>query len=437
MARLTRVAWQNSLLVASLIIGGPTGLHGQVSVRRLLREVNTIQAAGQSEVTAISHVRLIDGRGGPPIEDATVVVRGDRIVAVGPSATTRIPPGAEPIDGQGKSLLPGLIDAHFHLDGDQGLPSLYLKHGVTSVRDPGAWIEAYDSVRRMTMAIPRLFLAGPHLDNPPPAYPEDSYLVRDAGEAKAAVDRFVDQGASVIKVYFRLPLGLLKAATEAAHARGVPVTAHLEIVDATDAIRAGVDGIEHITSLGTALLPPRDAERYRQAIFADNNARRDGRYRVWASLDLDGPRAASVLRLAKSHSVFLSPTLAVFEKRSGDAETTETQVAGFARMMRFAGMAKKAGARIVVGSHSSVPHAERGWAYQREMELLVESGLTPMEAIVAGTLENARFFRVAERLGSIEIGKQADLLLVEGQPDHEITAMRKIGGVMLSGKWIE
>jgi len=98
-------------------------------------------------------------------------------------------------------------------------------------------------------------------------------------------------------------------------------------------------------------------------------------------------------------------------------------------------LAHKAGAKIVVGSHSDVPHAKRGWAYQRELELLVESGLTPMEAIVAGTMENARYFYVADRLGSVEAGKLADLVLVEGHPATNISDMRRIKRVMLNGVW--
>jgi imidazolonepropionase-like amidohydrolase len=104
-------------------------------------------------------------------------------------------------------------------------------------------------------------------------------------------------------------------------------------------------------------------------------------------------------------------------------------------MEAFVGLAHKAGAKIVVGSHSDVPHAKRGWAYQRELELLVESGLTPMEAIVAGTMENARYFHIADRLGSVETGKLADLVLVEGDPSKNICDMRRIKRVMLNGIW--
>ena len=260
--------------------------------------------------------------------------------------------------------------------------------------------------------------------------------MRDAEETRLAVNRFIDQGASVIKVYFRLPLGLIRVAAETAHARGVPVTSHLEIVDAADAIRAGVDGVEHITSFGTALLPPREAEKYRQSVLADNNARREGRYKVWSEIDLNSPRVAPLLELIARRGTFLSPTLAVFEKRAGDQGATEMHVRGFAQMVKFVGMAKRAGAHIVTGSHSSVPHAERGWAYHRELELLVESGLTPMQAIRAATMENARFFRITDRLGSIEVGKLADLVLVEGDPSKDIGAMRRVNRVMLNGNWI-
>jgi len=418
-----------------LLIVASAGAAAQRSVS--MREVNEVAKPAANQMIAIVGVTLIDGRGGPPVNDAVVIVRGEKIVAAGARSVVTIPEAAALIEANGLTLLPGLIDAHFHLDGDEGLPSLYLSHGVTSTRDPGAWIEAYDGARQSGQPLPRLFLAGPHLDNAPPAYPHDAFIVRDAEETRLAVNRFVEQGASVIKVYFRLPLGLIRVAVETAHARGVPVTAHLEIVDAADAIRAGVDGIEHVTSFGTALAPLREAEKYRQAVLADNNARREGRYKVWSELDLKSPRASQLLALIAEHGTFVSPTLAVFEKQAGDKDSTETHVRAFSQMLKFVGMIKRAGGHIVVGSHSSVPHAERGWAYQRELEMLVASGLTPMEALVAGTMENARFFRIADRLGSIEAGKLADLILIDGDPLKDLAAMRRIKRVMLNGKWVE
>jgi len=400
-----------------------------------LREVNKVAQPAATSVIAIVGASLIDGRGGPVVADSVVVIRGDRIVVVGKQGEVKIPPGAELIDAKGLMLLPGLIDSHFHIDGDDPLPALYLSHGVTSLRDPGQWIEAYDAARKASAPVPRLFLCGPHLDSPPPAYPADSFIVRDAEETRLAVNRFVDDGASAIKVYYRLPLALVKVAIETAHARGVPVMGHLEILDARDAIRAGIDGIEHATSFGTALLPLRDAEKYRQSVMADNNARREGRYQVWNSINLNTPQAESLFKLIVDHGVVISPTLAVFERQRGDKDTKDLHVHAFKQMEAFVGLANKAGAKIVVGSHSDVPHAKRGWAYQRELELLVESGLTPMKALVAATMENARYFHIADRLGSIEAGKLADLVLVEGDPSKDISNMRRIKRVMLNGIW--
>jgi imidazolonepropionase-like amidohydrolase len=402
-----------------------------------IHEVNSVAQPAADHLVVIVGATLIDGTGRPPIIDAVVVVRGDRIVEAGKRNTVKIPTGGEVFDAKGLTLLPGLIDSHFHIDGDDGLPALYLTHGITSLRDPGQWTEAYDSARKRTEPIPRLFLCGPHLDSPPPAYPKDSYIVRDAEETRLAVNRFADEGASAIKVYFRLPLALIRVAIETAHARGLPVTSHLEIVDATDVIKAGIDGVEHATSFGTALLPLREAEKYRQAVLADNNARREGRYDLWNMIDLDSPRARSVFSLIVERGVFVSPTLAVFERQMRDKDTTAIHVHAFKQMEAFVGRAFRAGAHVVVGSHSDVPHAERGWAYQREMELLVECGLTPMQTIVAGTMENARFFRVADRLGTVQAGKLADLILVEGDPSKNISDMRRVRRVMLNGQWIK
>jgi len=141
--------------------------------------------------------------------------------------------------------------------------------------------------------------------------------------------------------------------------------------------------------------------------------------------------------LIVDRGVFVSPTLAVFERQPGDKDTTELHVHGFKQMETFVKLAQQAGAKIVVGSHSDVPHAKRGWAYQRELELLVESGLTPMQALVAGTLQNARYFRIDDRLGTVETGKTADLLMVEGDPLKNISNMRKVKRVMLNGSWVK
>lgn len=385
---------------------------------------------------AIVGATLIDGNGGDPLTNACVVIKGNNIIEAGKSGTINIPADAEIFDAKGKFLLPGLIDAHFHYDGAKKLPNDFLLKGVTSLRDPGQWIESYEEERSAGYPLPRLFLTGPHLDMPPPAYPQNSFIVRDREEAARIVNKLADQGASAIKMYFRLSLGVMQQICMTAKQRGLPVTAHVEMTDAKDVILAGADGIEHVTSFGLSLLQPVEAERYRQSVLADNNARKKGRYEVWSSLEMNSGKVDSLINFLKEQQTFVSPTLGIFEYRLGDGHNDTVQSNGFKKMMAFVGKAKKAGCRVVVGSHSLVPYASRGWAYQREMELLAESGLSPAEIIISATMENARFFRVDERLGSIEKGKLADLLLLSENPLLDIKAMRKIEKVMLNGVWI-
>ncbi|HWN96848.1 MAG TPA: amidohydrolase family protein, partial [Methylomirabilota bacterium] len=417
---------------------GGEGVAAWRDVPGALKEINPPVGAALLPGIAIVGATLIDGRGGLPVSNTVVVVRGDKIVGVGPWPATGIPADVQVFHTKGLTLVPGLMDAHFHIERDYELPRLYLSHGVTSVRDPGQWIPIYEPVRKSLLSQPRCFVAGPHLDTPPHAYPRDAFTVTNTADVRSAVNRFVDEGASHIKAYYRLPLELIRVASDAAHQRGVPITAHLELVNADEAIRAGIDGIEHITSFGTALAKEADAERFRETVRANNEARRKGRYELWSKLDLDhSARVQPLIELIVQRKVFLSPTLAVFERRAGDPGVTEVEARGYANMLKFLRLCHRAGATIVVGSHSSVPKAERGWAYQREMELLAECGLTPREIITAATLNNARFFHTDARLGSVEVGKLADLVLVDGNPLADIKAMRQVKRVMLNGQWID
>lgn len=401
----------------------------------VIREINQDEIAGGTGVYALVGADLIDGTGAALVSNSCVVIREGIIEGVGKHGDVNIPQEAKTVDVSGLTLLPGLIDAHYHDEDSDTLTTLFLMNGVTSVRDPGEWIESYDHHRKRRRSNPRLFLAGPHLDQYPPAYPKDSYIVRDEEEAGLAVHRLAAQGATVIKVYYGLSIGQIKKVCEVAHDHGLPVTAHLEITDAREAINAGLDGIEHITSFGLSLLPSRAVEKYKQDVIADKNARRRGRYEAWSSFNMTDNKVDSLIAFVAEKHIYVTPTLAVFERRADRGDSIALK--GFRNMMAFVGRANDAGVRLVIGSHSYVPYAELGFAFQREMELMQEAGLTNMEVIMAGTLNNAKFFRIADRLGSIEKGKIADLILVEGKPLEDITAMRNVKRVMLNGVWVK
>jgi imidazolonepropionase-like amidohydrolase len=395
----------------------------------------------------LDNVRIVDGTGARPVERGRVVIEGDRIAAVGPADAVTAPADADRVDLSGRTVTPGLIDLHFHIENDPKLALRQLSHGVTAFRDPGQWEEKFHGLRQMiaddNLPGPRIHTAGPHIDGERPAYPDDAVVARDAAEARWLAERSIAQGASAIKIYFRLPLASALAVIDVCKTRGVPSTAHLEILDARPLFEAGLNGIEHITSLGTSLLPRVEAERYRQAVLADNDARRDGRYRLFASADLDGAEARALYEVIGRRRPWIDATLAVFEQREGrmpkgtKPEVGRTRVAGFAKMLQLTGRVAREGGRVVMGGHSDVPFAGRGEAPWRELELLVESGLTPLDAITAATGTAAAFLSRADQFGTLRPGLLADLAVFRDDPSANITAIRSVERVMVGGRWID
>ena len=398
----------------------------------------SIGAAQTAQIRTIvlDNIRIIDGSGAAPIENGRIVIERNRIASVGRAAQIDVPAGAETLDLAGRTVMPGLIDLHFHIENDPKLALRQLSHGVTTFRDPGQWDEKFEELRRMIAADnlpgPRIFTTGPHIDGETPAYPADSVVARDAEEARRHAELSVQRGASALKIYFRLPFASAKAVIEVCEARGVPCTAHLELLDARELIAAGLHGIEHVTSFGTSLLPRNEAEAYRQAVLKSNDARRDGRYRLFTRANLDGSEAQALYAVLRERKPFVDATLAVFERR-GDTML----VSGFAKMKQFTRRAGLEGARVVMGGHSVVPFAGRGEAPWRELELLVESGFSPLEAITAATTTAAAFLYRSNEVGSLRQGLEADLVVVRGQPDKDVSAIRTIDQVMIAGRWID
>jgi len=401
-------------------------------------EVNHDEIPIGVNVIAIVGVSLFDGLGVSSIDNSTVIVRNGLIDEVGLIDDIEIPENAEIVEGDGFTLMPGLVDAHFHYDHVKHFPTKFVRNGVTSVRDPGQWIEAFDFERQTGDPLPRLFLTGPHIDMPPPSWPKDSYMVRDKAEVEEAMDYLISQNVSAIKIYQNLPLGLIKEVSDIAHANGLPVTAHLEITDVRQAVLAGLDGVEHVTSLGTALVSKRKAEEFRQKMMANNKARLSGRLEMWKDIDVNGKRADSLIKFLEVNQTFLTPTLGPYEYIIDGEKNDSTALIAFQHMSEFIGRCAKANVRIAVGSHGPwVPYAKMGWSYQHEMDLLAKTGMDNGAIMKASTMENAKFLKIDDRLGSIEIGKQADLLLIKGDPVTNIKDMYNVARVMLNGIWLE
>jgi imidazolonepropionase-like amidohydrolase len=398
-------------------------------------------------VVVLDGAQIIDGTGRPPLPSGRIVIEDGRVTAIGGPDGTPIPSGAERVDLTGRTIIPGLIDLHFHIEDDPRLALRQLSYGVTAFRDPGQWDDKFIALRQMIAADglkgPHIFTCGPHIDGEHPAYPNDAVIARDPEEARRFAERNIKEGATALKIYFRLPLASARAVIDVCTAHHVPCTAHLEILDAREALLAGLQGLEHVTSLGPSLLPPRERERYRQAVLLDNDARREGRYRAFARLDLDGLDARALYTVLRERRPWLDPTLAVFERRADrpppntSRATAAMMAAGFEKMKRLTRRAALEGARIVVGGHSTVPFAGRGEAPWREIELLVESGFTPLEAITAATGTAAEFLYRDQELGTLRPGLAADLVVLDGDPLKDIRAIRSVARVMTAGAWID
>jgi imidazolonepropionase-like amidohydrolase len=190
-------------------------------------------------------------------------------------------------------------------------------------------------------------------------------------------------------------------------------------------------------------MPRLEGEVYRQAVLKDNEARRDGRYRMFADLDLESQQAQALYKVLQAKRPFLDATLAVFERRADrppkGAKPADAKAfaAGFDKMKALTRRAAREGAQVVAGGHTDVPFADRGEALWREIELLVESGLTPLEAITAATGTAAAFLYRSAELGTLRKGLHADLVVLTGDPLRDITAVRSVERVMAGGRWVD
>jgi imidazolonepropionase-like amidohydrolase len=394
---------------------------------------------------ALVHAHLIDATGKPPLDDATVVVDDCRIRAVGKGADVTVPAGADVEDLHGRTVLPGLWDMHAHFEQVEWGP-VYLAAGVTTVRDCG---NEFDFITAVRDAIeggrglgPRLLLAGIVDGNSRMAIG----LVRagNADEAKAVVERYRAAGFRQIKIYSSVKRDVVAAICAAAHAAGMTVTGHIPNgMDARQGIEAGMDQINHVQYLPGLMVPKVEREPGAPQ----------------PPFDASTPEAKSMLDFLVQHHTVIDPTLAIFEwalhPSSVPFATIEPGAAKVARELQgpiensgvsdaaaertrallqqyiaIVGALHKAGVPVVAGTDQVVP----GHSLHREIELYVQAGFTPLEAIQAATLVPAQVMHEDKELGTVEAGKLADLIVVDGDPLADIKALRNVRVVIARGR---
>ena len=325
-----------------------------------------------TEIVAYVHARLIDGTGAPPVADAVVVIDGGKITAAGPSSKVSVPAGARTVDAAGATLVPGLWDMHAHFEQVEWGP-VYLAAGVTTVRDCG---NELDFVRAVRDTIDAGKGVGPRVllacivDGEGPGSLGTERLTRSE-DIPALIKKFKAAGCAQVKIYQSLDPRLIRPLAAAAHAAGLTVTGH--VPTGATAVQAVTDGYDQINHL-----------QFVMRAFADAGP---------------GPDDD-------------------FARRWHD------------KSVALIGLLHKAGVPIVAGTDQAVP----GHSLHREIELYVEAGFTPMEALQAATIVPARAMKKDKELGTVEAGKRADFLLIDGDPLADIHALRKIRVVVAGGR---
>lgn len=401
-------------------------------------------------VTAFTGAIVIDGRGGPPLSDATVIVRGTTIDAVGPTASTPIPAGATRIDARGKVLMPGLADMHVHLtggwDGERtdmlGFPrymNALLCAGITTVHDLGNSLPYVQQLKQETSAGrligPRILMVGGLVDGADPVWPPISFALVSTDQAQGIVRQMKRSGADAIKAYVGLSERLLTALVRAAAADSMRVVADLGASNGSDwGIRAGIAAYAHAPTS-----PLSDATIGTMRSRGMMNISTLAVFESFAGRRLHDLRFLDEPLLSRSMPPQFVQELRRYAERPTSAsenaiaaryaERLTTAMANVRRM-------HAAGVPIVAGTDSPYPGVFFGEGLHRELELLVEAGLTPLEAISAATSNAARFAHDAT-WGTIEAGKRADLLLIDGRPHERISDTRRIVGLMQRGQLLD
>ena len=421
--------------------------------------------AVDTPTVALTHVRIIDGTGVAARENQTLVIRDGRIAALGDAASIEVPAGAQLLDLTGKSVIPGLVMLHEHLyyptgpgvyaNLSESFTRLYLAGGVTSMRTGGN-MNGYGELD-IGRAIDRGEKPGPWIDATAP-YLQGPGLgigqlheLKNPDDARRMVNFWADAGATSFKAYMNITLDELRAAVEEAHKRGLKVTGHLCSVTYREAAEAGIDNLEHGFFVATDFVPEKQPD-----ICPGQSAGMT----ALAALDTGGAQFKALVEELVEHNVALTSTLTVFETFTPgqplppgldvldpilkeqfeqfhatlQRNTQSVYASLFAKERAMELQFARAGGLLVAGTDPTgrggvIP----GYSNQRQVELLVGSGFTPLEAIRICTLNGATYLGKADRIGSIAVGKQADIVVIGGNPSANISDIRKVELVFKQG----
>ena len=419
--------------------------------------------AVDTPVVALTHVRVIDGTGAAPREDQTLIIRDGNIALLGAARSTRVPEGAQVMDLTGKSVIPGLVMMHEHLYYPTGpgvygadyvsFSRLYLAGGVTSMRTGGnvggyADLNLAAAIKAGNQVGPWIDATAPYVNGPSPF--TQMYALKDSADARAFVAFWADAGATSFKAYMNITRAELAAAVAEAHRRGLRITGHLCSVTYREAADLGIDDLEHGFFVATDFVKDKQPD-----VCPGQNA-----MTALGAVDPKSPEFTSLVQYLIAHHVAVTSTQTVFEtvtpgqpvppgldvldpvlKTQFDQQYARVQqntTSPFGKLLALDRAMEvaffHAGGLLLAGTDpTGAGGVIPGYSDQREAELLVESGLTPLEAIKVCTLNGATYLGRADRIGSIAVGKQADLVVVEGNPAATIADIAHVTLVFKQG----
>ncbi|HZS10025.1 MAG TPA: amidohydrolase family protein [Blastocatellia bacterium] len=463
----------------------------------VLSSVQT-EITGQPGQIVITHVTVIDATGAPAQPDMTVIITGDRITTIGKSKLVKIPPGAEVVDATGKFLIPGLLDMHIHLTiipdrvvSREVIVPLLVAFGVTGVRDMGGDWQRIEQLRREiadgTITGPHIIAPGPFVDGPQQAN-NVTLPVSTEDEARLAVRKLKADGVDFIKVQATLSLPLWRAVIDEAKKLGIPVAGHIpERISAFDVARSTQRSVEHISPVipgdaGVLLACSGKEAELRNELLEigrlgqqPNADRRQLRERQGALMTqmvttYDRKKCTGLLALLAKNQVWAVPTQ-VFGRKFSPLDSNDhpkddalrfiplstrtrwdqrrtvvikNSTAGdyafrrslFEKSRALVGEMHRAGVKLLAGTDAIDGYVVPGLSLHEELALMVEAGLTPMEALQTATRNPAVFFGRLNSQGTIAKGKIADLVLLDADPLADISNTQKIHAVILGGKLI-
>jgi imidazolonepropionase-like amidohydrolase len=458
---------------AALILVGCSALGAAQNLSPEVRAFVKVDAP----VVALTHLRVIDGTGAAAREDQTVLISKGKIASMGDAGSASVPKDAQVIDLHGYSVIPGLVGMHDHMFYPVGrgvfgemafsFPRLYLAGGVTTIRTTGSLepytdLELKKSIDSGKTPGPKMHVTGPYLEGKG-SWAIQLHQLTGPDDAVKTVNYWLDEGVDNFKAYMFITRAELKAAIETAHKRGAKVTGHLCAVNFREAADLGIDDLEHGLFVDTEFIPGKKP---------DECPDQPEDPVLMAKLDVNSGPLHDTIQYLVQHHVAVTSTLPVFEmgsfpgrptvqQRQLDALSLDARNAWLANRLRYSDSAflkrnfgseesplpaafkkelefeyafAKAGGLLLAGlDPTGMGGVIAGFGDQREVELLVEAGFTPLEAIHIATYNGAQYLGEIDRIGTIAAGKQADLVVIKGDPSKKIEDIENVETVFKDG----